>query len=95
MPPISVVIPSGMLHGHSLHNPLKARDKTSLIDGVIILVRNVVQRLCSSFRPVWYRSQQLHELFFLPNTYFQNSFMGEAVFPLLSQKHKLDEAEKN
>jgi len=35
------------------------------------------------------------ELFFLPNTYFQNSFMGEAVFPLLSQKHKLDEAEKN
>jgi len=22
-----------------------------------------------------------YELFFLPNTYFQNSFMGEAVFP--------------
>jgi len=34
------------------------------------------------------------ELFFLPNTYFQNSFMGEAVFPLLSQIHKLDEAGK-
>jgi len=34
------------------------------------------------------------ELFFLPNTYFQNSFMGEAVFLLLSQKHKLDEAGK-
>jgi hypothetical protein len=34
------------------------------------------------------------ELFFLPNTYFQNSFMVEAVFPLFSQKHKLDEAEK-
>jgi hypothetical protein len=34
------------------------------------------------------------ELFFLPNTYFQNSFMGEAVFSLLSQRHKLDEAEK-
>jgi len=31
---------------------------------------------------------------FLPNTYFQNSFMGEAVFFLLSQKHKLDEAGK-
>jgi hypothetical protein len=35
------------------------------------------------------------ELFFLPNTYFQNSFIDEAVFPLLSQKHKFDEAEKN
>jgi len=35
------------------------------------------------------------ELFFLSNTYFQNSFMGEAVFLLLLQKHKLDEAEKN
>jgi len=34
------------------------------------------------------------ELFFLPNTYFQNSFMGEAVFLLLSQRHKLDEARK-
>ena len=44
--------------------------------------------------PVWYSSQQLHELFFLPNTYFQNSFMGEAVFFLLSQRHKLDEAGK-
>jgi len=30
----------------------------------------------------------------MPNAYFQNSFMGEAVFPLLSQKRKLDEAEK-
>ena len=36
----------------------------------------------------------LCELFFLPNTYFQNSFMSEAVFPLLSQRHKLDEARK-
>jgi hypothetical protein len=27
--------------------------------------------------------------FFLPNIYFQNSFMGEAVFLLLSQKHEL------
>ena len=34
------------------------------------------------------------ELFFLPNTYFQNNFMGEAVFSLLSQRHKLDEAGK-
>jgi len=33
--------------------------------------------------------------FFLPNTYFQNSFMGEAVFLLLSQRHKLDEARKS
>jgi len=32
--------------------------------------------------------------FFLPNIYFQNSFMGEAVFSLLSQRHKLEEAEK-
>jgi len=29
------------------------------------------------------------ELFFLLNTYFQNSFMGEAVFSLLLQRHKL------
>jgi len=34
------------------------------------------------------------ELFFLPNTYFQNNFMGEAVFSLLSQRYKLDEAGK-
>jgi len=34
------------------------------------------------------------ELFFLSNTYFQNSFMGEVVFLLLSQRHKLDEAGK-
>jgi len=34
------------------------------------------------------------ELFFLPNTCLQNSFMDEAVF-LLSQKHEWDEAEKS
>jgi len=33
--------------------------------------------------------------FFFPNTYFQNSFIGEAVFPLLSQRYELDEAEKS
>ena len=35
------------------------------------------------------------ELYFLPNIYFQNSFMGEAVFSLLSQRYKLDEAGKS
>jgi hypothetical protein len=35
-----------------------------------------------------------YELFFVPNIYFQNSFMGEAVFLLLSQRYKLDEAGK-
>jgi len=31
----------------------------------------------------------------LPNTYFQNSFISEAVFPLLTQREReLDEAEK-
>jgi len=34
------------------------------------------------------------ELFFLLNTCFQNSFISEAVFLLLSQKHEWDEAEK-
>jgi hypothetical protein len=44
---------------------------------------------------VWYISQQLHVVScFLLNIYFQKSFMGEAVFFLLSQRHKLDEAEK-
>jgi len=33
--------------------------------------------------------------FFFTNTYFQNSFMGEAVFLLLSQKHEWYEAEKS
>jgi len=32
--------------------------------------------------------------FFLPNTCFQNSFVGETVCHLLSQKHEWDEAEK-
>jgi len=31
--------------------------------------------------------KQFHELFFLLNTCFQNSFMGEAVFLLLLQKY--------
>jgi hypothetical protein len=30
----------------------------------------------------------------LPNTHFQNSFIGEIIFLLLSQRHELDEAEK-
>ena len=46
--PVSVVIPSGMLHGHSQCIPLETRVKTSLIDGVIILVRNMLQRLYST-----------------------------------------------
>jgi len=36
--------------------------------------------------PVWYNSQQLRELLY---TYFQNSFISEAIFLLLSQRHEL------
>jgi hypothetical protein len=40
--------------------------------------------------PVWHSSQQLPEFFFfLLNTHFQNSFVDEAIFLLLSQRYEL------
>ena len=44
---------------------------------------------------VWYSSQQLHKLLwavFLPNTYFQNSFMGEVDFSLSTMHEVVCEA---